>query len=77
MRTLLIAISLLASTAAYSQNVPQITVSSEKVKVNGNIMYVHKVKGGETLYSLAKGSIEPPPTNGSKYLLKVGKCSAS
>lgn len=54
MRTLFIAISLLASTAAYSQNVPQITVSSEKVKVNGSILYVHKVKAGETLYSLAK-----------------------
>ena len=54
MRTLFIAISLLASAAAYSQNVPQVTVSSEKVKVNGNVMFVHNVKGGETLYSLAK-----------------------
>ena len=54
MRTLFIAISLLASTAAFSQNAPQIAVSSEKVKVNGNVMHVHKVKGGETLYSLAK-----------------------
>ncbi len=54
MRTLFAIISLLAVTVAYSQNAPQITVSSEKVKVNGNIMYVHKVKGGETLYSLAK-----------------------
>ena len=54
MRTLFIAISLLASTAAFSQNASQIAVSSEKVKVNGNIMHVHKVKGGETLYSLAK-----------------------
>ena len=54
MRTLLIAISLLASTAAFSQNAPQIAVSQEKVKVNGNVMLVHKVKAGETLYSLAK-----------------------
>lgn len=54
MRTLLIAICLLASTAAFSQNAPQIAVSQEKVKVNGNVMFVHKVKAGETLYSLAK-----------------------
>ena len=54
MRTLIIAISLLASTAAFSQSASQIAVSTEKVKVNGNIMHVHKVKGGETLYSLAK-----------------------
>ena len=54
MRTLFIIISLLASAAAFGQNVPQITVSSEKVKINGNVMFVHKVKGGETLYSLAK-----------------------
>ena len=54
MRTLFIIISLLAATAAYSQSSPQITVSTEKVKVNGSVLYVHKVKGGETLYSLAK-----------------------
>ena len=54
MRTLFVIISLLAATAAYSQSSPQITVSSEKVKVNGSVLYVHKVKGGETLYSLAK-----------------------
>ena len=54
MRTLFTIISLLAATAAYSQNAPQITLSTEKVKVNGSVMYVHKVKGGETLYSLAK-----------------------
>ena len=54
MRTLLIALSLMASTAAFSQNAPQIAVSQEKVKVNGSIMFVHRVKAGETLYSLAK-----------------------
>ena len=54
MRTLFIIISLLAATAAYSQGSPQVTVSTEKVKVNGSVLYVHKVKGGETLYSLAK-----------------------
>lgn len=54
MRTLLIALSLMASTAAFSQNAPQIAVSQEKVKINGNIMFVHRVKAGETLYSLAK-----------------------
>ena len=38
----------------FGQNVPKITVSTEKVNVNGAIMLVHKVKGGETLYSIAK-----------------------
>lgn len=54
MRTLLIIISLLASCTAFGQNVPKIAVSTEKVNVNGTIMLVHKVKGGETLYSIAK-----------------------
>ena len=54
MRTLFSMIFILAATVAMGQNVPQITVSQEKVKVNGNVMFVHKVKGGETLYSLAK-----------------------
>ncbi len=54
MRTLLIIISLLASCTVFGQNVPNITVSKEKVNVNGTIMLVHKVKGGETLYSIAK-----------------------
>ena len=38
----------------WGQTSPQITVSTEKVKVNGAVMFVHKVKGGETLYSLSK-----------------------
>ena len=54
MRTLLLIISLLASCTMFGQNVPKITVSTEKVNVNGAIMLVHKVKGGETLYSIAK-----------------------
>ena len=54
MRTLLIIISLLAATSAYCQSAPQVTVSDQKVKVDGCVVYVHKVKGGETLYSLAK-----------------------
>ncbi len=54
MRTLLIIISLLAGCTLYGQNVPKITVSQEKVNVNGTIMLVHKVQGGETLYSIAK-----------------------
>lgn len=54
MRTLFFVLFFLASALAYGQNVPQITVSKEKVKVNGVVMFVHKVKGGETLYSLAK-----------------------
>lgn len=54
MRTLLIIISLLASCTMFGQNVPNIAVSTEKVNVNGTIMLVHKVKGGETLYSIAK-----------------------
>lgn len=39
---------------AWGQTSPQITVSTDKVKVNGTVMFVHKVKGGETLYSLSK-----------------------
>ncbi len=54
MRTLIFIICFLASALAWSQTSPQITVSTEKVKVNGAVMFVHKVKGGETLYSLSK-----------------------
>lgn len=54
MRTLFFTLLFLVSAAGYGQNVPQITVSNEKVNVNGSVMFVHKVKGGETLYSLAK-----------------------
>lgn len=54
MRTLFVAISLLAASVAYSQTSPQITISTEKVNVNGEVMYVHKVKSKETLYSIAK-----------------------
>ena len=45
---------MLASSFMYGQNPPQITVSTEKVNVSGEVMYVHKVKGKETLYSIAK-----------------------
>ncbi len=45
---------MLAASFAYGQNPPQITVSTEKVNVSGEVMYVHKVKGKETLYSIAK-----------------------
>lgn len=44
----------MAAATVWGQTSPQITVSSEKVKVNGAVMFVHKVKGGETLYSLSK-----------------------
>lgn len=45
---------MLAASFMYGQNPPQITVSTEKVNVSGEVMYVHKVKGKETLYSIAK-----------------------
>ena len=54
MRTLLVIFSLLAGFSLYGQNAPKITVSTEKVNVNGAMMLVHKVNGGETLYSIAK-----------------------
>lgn len=55
MRTLIIAIAaLFVYGFAYGQTSPQISISSEKVKVNGEVMYVHKVKAKETLYSIAK-----------------------
>ena len=55
MRTLFAAIvALFVSGMAYSQTSPQVAVSSEKVKVNGEVMYVHKVKGGETLFSISR-----------------------
>lgn len=54
MRTLFFTICFLANVMLWGQTSPQITVSTEKVKVNGAVMFVHKVKGGETLYSLSK-----------------------
>lgn len=54
MRTFFAIILLMAAGIAYGQTSPQITVSTEKVKVNGEVMLVHKVKGGETLYSISK-----------------------
>ena len=55
MRTFIIAVvALFVSGLAYGQASPRIAVSKEKVKVNGEIMYVHKVKAKETLYSIAK-----------------------
>ena len=54
MRTIFLTIAILAAGAVWGQTSPQITVSSEKVNVNGEVMYVHKVKGKETLYSIAK-----------------------
>lgn len=44
----------MAAGIVYGQTSPQITVSTEKVKVNGEVMLVHKVKGGETLYSISR-----------------------
>lgn len=54
MRTFFVILSLLAAGTVYGQTSPQIQVSSEKVNVSGEVMYVHKVKGKETLYSIAK-----------------------
>ncbi len=55
MRTLFTAIvALFVCGLAYGQTSPQIAVSKEKVKVDGVVMYVHKVKAKETLYSIAK-----------------------
>lgn len=54
MRTIFLTIAILAAGAVWGQTSPQITVSSEKVNVNGEVMYVHKVNGKETLYSIAK-----------------------
>lgn len=44
----------MAAGIVYGQTSPQITVSTEKVKVNGEVMLVHKVKGGETLFSISR-----------------------
>lgn len=54
MRTIFLTIAILAAGVVWGQTSPQITVSTEKVNVNGEVMYVHKVKGKETLYSIAK-----------------------
>ncbi len=54
MRTIFLLVAILAAGVVWGQTSPQITVSSEKVNVNGEVMYVHKVKGKETLYSIAK-----------------------
>lgn len=53
MRALLSFLILLICTCALAQS-PTITISTEKIKENGVIKYVHTVKGGETLYSLAR-----------------------
>lgn len=55
MRTFFTAIAaLFVSGLVYGQTSPQITVSAEKVNVNGVLVYVHKVKAKETLYSISK-----------------------
>lgn len=54
MRTLFLIVAILVAGIAYGQTPPQVTVSTEKVNVNGEVMYVHKVKAKETLYSIAK-----------------------
>lgn len=55
MRTIFTLIALFISTLLYCQvESPKITISNEKVKQNGVVKYVHKVKKGETLYSLSK-----------------------
>lgn len=54
MRTVFLLVAMLAAGVVWGQTSPQITVSSEKVNVNGEVMYVHRVKGKETLYSISK-----------------------
>ena len=33
---------------------PQITISTEKVNIGGNIYLIHKVESGQTIYSLCR-----------------------
>lgn len=40
--------------SSYAQTSPQVTVSTEKIKENGIVKYVHHVKKSETLYSISK-----------------------
>ena len=53
MRFLLSFLIVIICNCALAQS-PKITISTEKIKENGVIKYVHTVKKGETLYSLAK-----------------------
>lgn len=53
MRILFSFLILFICTSALAQS-PTITISTEKIKENGVIKYVHSVKAGETLYSLAR-----------------------
>lgn len=51
-RTGLTALLFFLTVALYAQG--QITLSTELVKINGEVFYAHSVKKGETLYSLSK-----------------------
>lgn len=57
MRKILSLIALLLITGnmdAQTYPTPQVTVSTEKIKENGVLKYVHHIKQGETLYSISK-----------------------
>lgn len=57
MRKILSLIALLLITGnleAQTYQNPQVTVSTEKIRENGVLKYVHHVKQGETLYSISK-----------------------
>lgn len=57
MRKILSLIALLlifGNTDAQTYPNPQVTVSTEKIRENGVLKYVHHVKQGETLYSISK-----------------------
>lgn len=53
MRILFSLLIVIVCNCAFAQS-PVIKISQEKIKENGVVKYVHTVKGGETLYSLAK-----------------------
>lgn len=53
MRLFLSTLIALFYTSIFAQS-PVIKISTEKIKENGVVKYVHNVKSGETLYSLAK-----------------------
>lgn len=52
-RILFLLVSLALTFQVFSQDVP-VSVSHDKVKVDGKTYYVHIVKAGETLYSISK-----------------------
>ncbi|MEG0517751.1 MAG: LysM peptidoglycan-binding domain-containing protein [Bacteroidales bacterium] len=56
MRTIFISLLslFLIAGSSYAQTSPQVAVSTEKIKENGVVKYVHHVKKSETLYSISK-----------------------